>query len=434
MDISLTKCFIKGLCFFLLMLLISTLSFSQITNKVINQNQKPITDLKARLISNEGTIMEVETDRNGNFILDTSGYSLEVLKQDRVQFFDPNKTYEVRVLPYSDMVNSNREIIIRINESISDNGVASEDRVPPYLNYSGFIKDEKGNPVNGRKNIAFRIFNQPTGGVELWKEKQEVYINEGRFAVLLGINNPIRYDLFNAPNRFISVQIEGDVEMLPRHKIVSVGYAIQAQNAENARNSEKAKLAEEASHSLVADNANTLQNHPVATSSTRGILVGVQGEVIFDRDNDQEKFTYNKNTVFEMIEDDGGASSRHGVKDGWYLKIKYKDIEGNIVEFEHPPFLQVEIYSSRKDGGKRPFRWLEGRAIDMDNIKTPRIDKSGSFWVGGTKYDAKGKNRVYNGIETNHFRLEMFPNGGREGKNSPHIIHIRYLAIGEIKK
>ena len=108
----------------------------------------------------------------------------------------------------------------------------SNAQVPQIINYQAMLTDAQGNPINGVRSIQFRIYNALTDGSELWTETQTVTITEGIFNVLLGSITPIPYNVFNGDDRYISLQVESDPEMTPRKRLVSVGYAFRAYNAD----------------------------------------------------------------------------------------------------------------------------------------------------------------------------------------------------------
>lgn len=98
--------------------------------------------------------------------------------------------------------------------------------VPGLLSYQGVLLDSDGNPLPEPANVIFTIYDLPSAGNIYWQETQEVdFDEEGRFDVLLGAVNPIDDVVFNNPVRWIGIQVEGDTELSPRTRIVSVGYA-----------------------------------------------------------------------------------------------------------------------------------------------------------------------------------------------------------------
>ena len=51
--------------------------------------------------------------------------------------------------------------------------------VEPMMNYQGRLLDSSGNPVNGNVNLIFRLYDIPTGGIELWSESKTVQVVNG---------------------------------------------------------------------------------------------------------------------------------------------------------------------------------------------------------------------------------------------------------------
>jgi len=106
--------------------------------------------------------------------------------------------------------------------------------VPSLINYQGVLKDSLGVPITDTPAMKFSIWNDSIGGNELWKETYiAVTIKNGLFNVLLGSENPIPDSVFNALNRWLQVQVETTL-LSPRRRIVSVGYAYKASEADTS--------------------------------------------------------------------------------------------------------------------------------------------------------------------------------------------------------
>ncbi|MGB8658579.1 MAG: hypothetical protein WCE90_12480 [Candidatus Zixiibacteriota bacterium] len=106
--------------------------------------------------------------------------------------------------------------------------------VPQLINYQGVLKDSLGVPVTGDPGMEFSIWDDSIGGNRTWNETYvAVHVQNGLFNVLLGSKNPIPDSVFNATNRWLQVQVSISV-LSPRRRIVSVGYANKAANADTA--------------------------------------------------------------------------------------------------------------------------------------------------------------------------------------------------------
>ncbi len=109
--------------------------------------------------------------------------------------------------------------------------------VPQEINYQGWIgsvSDTDTINVTGTLDMTFRLYNTSTGETSLWDETQNnVYVDKGIFNVLLGSVNPIPESLFTGDHLWLETQVESEV-LVPRKKLVSVGYAIKSKFADYA--------------------------------------------------------------------------------------------------------------------------------------------------------------------------------------------------------
>ncbi len=103
-------------------------------------------------------------------------------------------------------------------------------QIPQLINYQGILADNAGDEITGTRSIQFLIYDAATSGSLLWSETQSVDVEDGLFNVLLGSVDPIPYELFEMPERFLAIKVDADNEMLPRQRLSSVGYAFQSMN------------------------------------------------------------------------------------------------------------------------------------------------------------------------------------------------------------
>jgi len=58
------------------------------------------------------------------------------------------------------------------------------------ISYQGRLADAEGNPITGKVNLEFRLYDVPTGGGPLWEEfwtgGNAVDVSDGLFSVMLG--------------------------------------------------------------------------------------------------------------------------------------------------------------------------------------------------------------------------------------------------------
>lgn len=105
---------------------------------------------------------------------------------------------------------------------------AGTDSVPHVIRYSGYAKDNHGNPLSGALSVTFSLFKDQLGGTPLWLEVQSLQVDSrGRYTVYLGANTAggLPQDVFvSGDARWLSVQVEGEAEQ-PRVLLVSAPYA-----------------------------------------------------------------------------------------------------------------------------------------------------------------------------------------------------------------
>lgn len=105
-------------------------------------------------------------------------------------------------------------------------------QVPQIINYQGLLTDNDGKHVSGNHSITFLIYDVEIEGNAIWSETHNVIVQEGLFNVLLGSVKSIPYSVFAGSHVYLALKIGNDPEMTPRKRLVSVGYAFRAANAD----------------------------------------------------------------------------------------------------------------------------------------------------------------------------------------------------------
>ena len=105
--------------------------------------------------------------------------------------------------------------------------------IPQLMNYQGMLLNGDGSPVSGTRSVEFLIYNVETEGTALWSETQDVTVADGQFSALLGSVTPIPAVIFTTPEAYLTLRIGTDTEMTPRQRLVSAGFAFQANNADS---------------------------------------------------------------------------------------------------------------------------------------------------------------------------------------------------------
>ena len=118
-------------------------------------------------------------------------------------------------------------------EFVNDSGRDNRS-VPNLIDYQGKITDDNGNPITSSVSITFTIYDDATAGSNLWDETHvSVTPADGLVHVLLGSEFSFSSSLFDGSDLWLGINVNSDGEMAPRLRIVSVPYAIHANNADN---------------------------------------------------------------------------------------------------------------------------------------------------------------------------------------------------------
>jgi len=101
------------------------------------------------------------------------------------------------------------------------------------ISYQGRLADSSGNPLTGKYNLEFRIYDVPTGGVPLWTEMwtgaNAVDVSDGLFNVMLGsIDNTLAESIEGYDEMYLGITVGTDSEMEPRVQLGSVPFSMQA--------------------------------------------------------------------------------------------------------------------------------------------------------------------------------------------------------------
>ncbi|MCX6146594.1 MAG: hypothetical protein NTW25_04995 [Candidatus Kapabacteria bacterium] len=139
-------------------------------------------------------------------------------------------------------------------------------QVPKMMSYQGNLLDKNSVPLNGIIQMTFKLFEIPTGGVEIWSETQNVKVDSGFFSIYLGIKNPIENVLFNG-QYYLEVTVSGNQVPYDRVPLVTSPYAFRAIYTDTSSVALKALSVADGSISL-----NSLSN---SVKTLGGDLIGI---------------------------------------------------------------------------------------------------------------------------------------------------------------
>lgn len=102
--------------------------------------------------------------------------------------------------------------------------------VPTTIAYAGFLTNN-GAPVDGTVDLVIELFDDRTGGAALFSESfQSVIVPDGDLVVELGTVTPLDDSILDSAELWLQATVDGEA-MLPRARLASVPYALQAGEA-----------------------------------------------------------------------------------------------------------------------------------------------------------------------------------------------------------
>ncbi|WP_437910363.1 collagen-like protein [Sorangium sp. So ce327] len=102
--------------------------------------------------------------------------------------------------------------------------------VPVTITHQGRLFDSVGQPIDDTLDVVFAFYDAPDAPVPVWSELHTITFDQGYFSVDLGELAPVDKPVFDGAARYLGITVGDDPEMVPRAKIASVPYALQASN------------------------------------------------------------------------------------------------------------------------------------------------------------------------------------------------------------
>ncbi len=108
-------------------------------------------------------------------------------------------------------------------------GASLHAEIANTLSFQGQLSDNDGNPINGRVDITFAIYDESNSVASLWSEVQlAVAVSNGAFSAELGSVALLALN-FDKPY-YLGIKVGSDSEMSPRQKLTAVPYAVRGKN------------------------------------------------------------------------------------------------------------------------------------------------------------------------------------------------------------
>lgn len=108
--------------------------------------------------------------------------------------------------------------------------------IPRVINYQGRLTDKDDNPLTGNFLVTFRFYDVEKAGLPIWEEGHILNIKNGMFNVLMGSVKPLDMD-FNK-DLWLGMEVASDGEMVPRIKLASSVYALNAKSIDMINSSQ----------------------------------------------------------------------------------------------------------------------------------------------------------------------------------------------------
>jgi hypothetical protein len=121
--------------------------------------------------------------------------------------------------------------------------------VPRQMTFQGRLLRADGSPETAPQSLRFALYATPGGGAPLWEESHpSVPVTNGYYAVVLGASLPLPPAAVNGQALYLGVSIVGQSELTPRLPVVSVPYALRADDSNRLEGRNAASFAN-ATHS-----------------------------------------------------------------------------------------------------------------------------------------------------------------------------------------
>jgi len=105
---------------------------------------------------------------------------------------------------------------------------------PNTISYQGVLTDAGGNIVtDGSYNLTFKLYDNPTGGADIWQEVQLVTVTKGIFNVNLGNVSSLTIS-FDKPY-WLGITVGAGSELSPRIELTSSAYSLMTRSIMNGQ-------------------------------------------------------------------------------------------------------------------------------------------------------------------------------------------------------
>ncbi|MFT6160379.1 MAG: hypothetical protein ACJAZO_001264 [Myxococcota bacterium] len=101
---------------------------------------------------------------------------------------------------------------------------------PMSFTHQGRLLGAAGGGISGTHDVAFQLFETPTGGSPVWSETDSLTLEDGRYTTILGDGSDLT-GVIDGTSLYLQVTVDTEV-LLPRQILVAVPYAVRAYESE----------------------------------------------------------------------------------------------------------------------------------------------------------------------------------------------------------
>jgi hypothetical protein len=141
--------------------------------------------------------------------------------------------------------------------------------LPRQITFQGRLVRADGSPETAPQDLNFALYATSAGGASLWEESHPgIPVTNGYYAVVLGSRVPLPANVLNGQALYLGVSLVGQSELTPRLPLVSVPYALRADDSNRLEGRAAASFADAGhTHASVplANNSNLLEGRAAST-------------------------------------------------------------------------------------------------------------------------------------------------------------------------
>jgi hypothetical protein len=133
--------------------------------------------------------------------------------------------------------------------------------VPRRMTFQGRLVRADGSPETAPQDLRFDLYAAATGGAPVWEESHPTTpVTSGYYAVVLGATVPLPAGVLTGQALYLGVSIVGQSELTPRLAVVSVPYALLADDSNRLEGRDASTF------------ANATHSHAPATATVDGFM------------------------------------------------------------------------------------------------------------------------------------------------------------------